>query len=103
MRKTPNTELQIRRFKITGRVQGVFFRDSTKRVADSLSITGHAINLSDGSVEVVACGDAEAVESLHEWLHQGPPMASVTGVLDQSQSQAHENDEKNELRGFRTG
>ena len=101
MRKISNTELQIRKFNIKGQVQGVFFRDSTKRVADSLSITGHAINLSDGSVEVVACGDAVAIESLHEWLHNGPPMASVTDVLDQSQ--AHENAEKNELRGFRTG
>jgi acylphosphatase len=98
---TSNTERQIHKFKITGRVQGVFFRDSTKRVADSLSITGHAINLGDGSVEVVACGTAAAIESLQEWLRQGPPMASVTDVLDQSQPQ--DNAEKNEPCEFRTG
>jgi acylphosphatase len=101
VRKTSNTEFQIRKFKITGRVQGVFFRDSTKRVADSLSITGHAINLSDGSVEVLACGNAAAIESLQEWLYQGPPMASVTAVLDQSQAQ--ENADQSDLPGFRIG
>jgi acylphosphatase len=101
VRKSSNTELQIRKFKITGRVQGVFFRDSTKRVADSLSITGHAINLGDGSVEVLACGNSAAIQSLQEWLHEGPPMASVTAVLDKSQAQ--ENSEKNEQRGFTTG
>jgi acylphosphatase len=101
VRKISNSQLQIRKFKITGRVQGVFFRDSTKRVADSLSITGHAINLGDGSVEVLACGNSAAIQSLQEWLQEGPPMASVSAVLDQSHAQ--ENVEKNELRSFRTG
>ena len=77
---------QTRRFNITGRVQGVFFRASTKRVADSLNLFGHAINLADGSVEVLACGDAAAIESLQSWLQQGPPMASVSAVIDQGEA-----------------
>lgn len=72
-----------RRFVIKGRVQGVFFRDSTRREAESLGLTGHAINLDDGNVEVLACGDADAIETLLEWLREGPPLASVTAVVEQ--------------------
>ena len=88
-----------RRFTITGRVQGVFFRDSTRRVAKSLALVGHAINKSDGSVEVLACGDRDALASLEKWLHDGPPMASVTAVID------HGPDDNKELcgDGFRIG
>lgn len=69
-----------RRFRVTGRVQGVFFRDSTRQVARRLSLTGYASNEPDGSVEVLACGSAEAIDRLAEWLSQGPPMASVDNV-----------------------
>jgi acylphosphatase len=69
-----------RLFRVTGRVQGVFFRVSTRDVAVPMNIAGHAINLSDGSVEVRACGEAHSIEQLHEWLHDGPRHASVTGV-----------------------
>ena len=65
---------------VSGRVQGVFFRDSTRRQAQALGISGHALNLADGRVEVVACGTASSVDSLLTWLHQGPPMARVEGV-----------------------
>lgn len=68
------------RYVVSGRVQGVFFRDSTRRTAIPLEISGHAINLPDGSVEVLACGSPQAVEQLLEWLHEGPPSANVTGV-----------------------
>ena len=71
-----------RRFSVTGRVQGVFFRDSTRREALKLDLTGHAINLADGSVEVVASGDRLAVDELESWLHEGPRMASVSGVIE---------------------
>ena len=71
---------EARRFNVTGRVQGVFFRDSTRQVAESLQITGHAINLPDGSVEVLACGDPEALDQLANWLTSGPPLAKVTHV-----------------------
>jgi len=69
-----------RRFTIKGRVQGVFFRESTRRVAEGLGITGHAINLSNGDVEVLACGAPEALDQLAEWLKEGPRMASVTEI-----------------------
>ncbi len=69
-----------RRFLVSGRVQGVFFRASTARQAVGLGITGHAENLPDGRVEVLACGAAEAVKSLHEWLKTGPPAARVDAV-----------------------
>ena len=73
-----------RRFTIKGRVQGVFFRDSTRRVANSLDITGHVINLSNGNVEVFACGEPEALDKLAKWLKDGPHMASVTEVTTQT-------------------
>ena len=72
--------MTCRQFKVSGRVQGVFFRVSTRDVAVPLNITGHAINLPDGSVEVLACGDAAALQELERWLREGPPMAAVTGV-----------------------
>ena len=72
--------MTCRQFKVTGRVQGVFFRASTLDVAVVLRITGHAINLADGSVAVLACGEQSAVAELERWLHDGPPMASVTAV-----------------------
>lgn len=72
--------MACRQFKISGRVQGVFFRVSTRDVAVPLNIKGHAVNLPDGSVEVLACGEAAALEQLEHWLHEGPPMASVESV-----------------------
>lgn len=69
-----------RRFRVTGRVQGVFFRDSTRAEAGRLGLTGHARNLPDGSVEVLACGSREALDELARWLTAGPPLASVDGV-----------------------
>lgn len=69
-----------KRYKVSGRVQGVFFRASTRRQALSLGLTGYARNLSDGSVEVLACGSASAVEQLGVWLSVGPPAARVSSV-----------------------
>ena len=70
-----------KRFVITGRVQGVFFRASTQQQARPLKLSGYARNLPDGSVEVLAVGDAEAVAALEKWLWQGPPTADVTNVV----------------------
>jgi acylphosphatase len=69
-----------RRFVVTGKVQGVYFRDSTRLEAEQLAIHGVARNLPDGSVEVTAHGAPEAVERLREWLQRGPPRARVAGV-----------------------
>ncbi len=71
-----------RQFKVSGRVQGVFFRASARDIADELNLTGHAINLPDGDVVVLACGAADAIGRLREWLQHGPPMASVGGVKE---------------------
>lgn len=65
---------------VSGRVQGVFFRDSTRREALRLGLRGYAINLADGRVEVLACGERAALDELGAWLRQGPPRAEVTGV-----------------------
>jgi len=68
------------RFVITGRVQGVFFRASTRDVAADLWLSGYAKNLRDGSVEVLACGHRDAIDKLAAWLLEGPRMASVEEV-----------------------
>ena len=65
---------------IFGQVQGVFFRDSTLEQAQMLGITGHAKNIGNGCVEVIACGDELAIEALQRWLQHGPPSAKVTEV-----------------------
>lgn len=65
---------------VAGRVQGVWYRDSTRRKAEELGITGSATNLADGRVEVIACGEADRIERLKAWLHQGPPRAEVERV-----------------------
>ena len=67
-------------FKIIGRVQGVFFRDSTQRKATGLGLTGAAINLADGSVRVIAQGNEAEINELLNWLHVGPEMSVVERV-----------------------
>lgn len=65
---------------ISGTVQGVFFRASALEQAQMLGLTGHAKNMGDGRVEVVACGDEVCIEALQRWLKIGPPNAQVTDV-----------------------
>jgi acylphosphatase len=65
------------RFYVSGRVQGVCFRANARDEALRLGLRGYARNLDDGRVEVVACGDAGAVEAMAEWLEHGPPLARV--------------------------
>jgi len=72
--------MQQRRYRITGRVQGVFFRASTREQALVLELSGHAINLPDGAVEVLACGEPAALDRLGVWLWQGPSRAKVVQV-----------------------
>jgi acylphosphatase len=71
-----------RRFVVIGKVQGVYFRQSAREQAERLALRGFARNLSDGSVEVVAHGSSEAIESLLGWLHHGPAMARVAEVRE---------------------
>lgn len=72
--------VSCRRFLVSGRVQGVFYRASTRDTALALELTGYARNLDDGRVEVIACGADDALDTLERWLHEGPPMARVNGV-----------------------
>jgi len=69
-----------RKFYVSGKVQGVFFRDSTRQKADALNITGRAINLDDGRVEVLACGEEQALAELESWLNEGSDNADVRRV-----------------------
>ncbi|GLQ50108.1 acylphosphatase [Dyella flava] len=68
------------RFLVSGRVQGVFFRASTRNEALRLGLNGYARNLTDGRVEVVASGPSETLHKLEQWLWQGPPAARVEDV-----------------------
>ncbi len=65
---------------VTGKVQGVFFRASTKAVADQLGVKGMVKNMKDGSVYIEAEGDEFSLESFLEWCHEGPEKAKVENV-----------------------
>jgi acylphosphatase len=68
------------RLVISGRVQGVFFRDSCRKMAEQNGVHGWVRNLPDGTVEAVFEGPAEEVDRLVEWSRTGPPRAVVDGV-----------------------
>ena len=74
-------QLICKRFVVSGKVQGVFFRASTRQQAVQLAIRGYAKNLVDGSVEVLVIGTTDSVNRLEQWLWQGPPTAKVNSVL----------------------
>ena len=65
---------------VSGKVQGVFFRASTREQALRLNIKGHAKNLMDGNVEVIANGNKEDIQQLKQWLQNGPQHAVVEHV-----------------------
>ena len=68
------------RFVVRGLVQGVNFRAAAAREATTRGLTGRVWNRNDGAVEVIAEGDAAAIEQLAQWLGRGPRMAQVEGV-----------------------
>jgi acylphosphatase len=72
--------MSARHLVVHGTVQGVFFRASAEQEAARLGVGGWVRNRADGTVEMVAEGDDEAVEALVRWAHEGPARASVTGV-----------------------
>ncbi len=80
--------------KITGRVQGVFYRQSTMEMANKLGLTGWAKNCLDGSVEAVFEGEKVIIDQAIDWCRQGPPAARVTDVIVDWQ------DFQNEFTGF---
>lgn len=65
---------------VSGRVQGVFYRDYTQRQAESLSINGWIRNMPDGSVEAIISGKDSDVDKMVEWFHEGSPLSNVTAV-----------------------
>ncbi|MDH6124391.1 acylphosphatase [Kitasatospora sp. GP82] len=65
---------------VSGQVQGVFFRDTCRRVAEEHGVTGWVRNLPDGTVEAVFEGTPTAVGSLLSWAHEGPDLAVVDEV-----------------------
>ena len=86
-----------RAFLISGRVQGVFFRDSTKKEALKLGLQGSAVNQSDGSVKVCLRGESEDIDLLERWLQMGPDLANVESVIEV------DIDQQLELNGFKVG
>lgn len=65
---------------VTGKVQGVGFRVSAMQHAQKLQIVGYARNEKDGTVQIVAQGEASALDALTDWVYQGPPRAEVVSV-----------------------
>ena len=88
--------MACKRYLVNGRVQGVWFRASTRDTAVGLGLRGHAVNLADGGVEVVACGETVALDRLEAWLHRGPELARVDAVLVEDLPEQA-------VTGFRTG
>ena len=65
---------------VSGRVQGVYYRDTCRAVARRLGVKGWVCNHSDGTVEIVAEGSREAVGDLIAWCREGPPLAHIRGL-----------------------
>jgi acylphosphatase len=65
---------------ISGKVQGVFYRQSTKEKATALGITGEVKNMADDTVHITATGSSEQIAELVKWCKEGPPKARVTDV-----------------------
>lgn len=65
---------------ISGRVQGVWFRESMRQEALKLGATGWVRNLPDGRVEAAICGDPDVLDALLAWTKRGPPLAKVASI-----------------------
>ncbi len=72
--------MSCRRYLISGRVQGVFYRASAQRYALSLGLSGWVRNRRDGKVELLACGEEPVLAELEKWLEIGPDYAKVTNI-----------------------
>lgn len=78
-------ERVCKRFSVSGRVQGVWFRASAAKEGKRLGLQGWTLNLPDGRVEVLACGPAESIADFGKWLALGPPLAQVTRIDEKSE------------------
>ncbi|MBT3412762.1 MAG: acylphosphatase [Candidatus Jacksonbacteria bacterium] len=75
--------------RIHGKVQGVFFRKSTKEKADELGVVGYVKNESDGTVSIEAEGEESALQQFIEWCNQGPLHANVENVETEAGEPKH--------------
>ncbi len=83
------TQQLCMRCYISGKVQGVWFRAATKEQAQKRNINGWVRNLSDGRVEVFACGIDNQLEQFYDWLKQGPPLAKVKECTRENRQWEH--------------
>ncbi len=77
------TEKSAISVRITGRVQGVFFRAETRKAAESLQIEGYVKNMTDGSVQAYFQGSKYQLEKMLAWCRDGAPLSKVEGVDSQ--------------------
>ncbi len=66
--------------RVEGKVQGVWFRANTQKVAEKLGVKGYVMNKPDGSVFIEAEADEKTLEQFLDWVKQGPPLAEVTKI-----------------------
>ena len=75
--------MQTIKLTVVGKVQGVFYRQSTREKAITYGIGGTIRNLETGAVEIIATAEEESLERLREWCRQGPPRAIVTSIAEE--------------------
>lgn len=73
------------RVKVSGRVQGVWYRESCRRQAQAVGVSGWVRNSPDGTVEAAVEGEPSSVAQLLAWMRSGPPRAAVTGLETQEE------------------
>ena len=78
------------RYVVSGRVQGVFYRATTRDIASELGLVGWVRNQAEGSVELLACGSNESLNQLERWLWDGPKFADVTAVSVEPNQETNE-------------
>ena len=83
-------EVVARRYNVSGRVQGVGFRNYVENVAEKIGVSGFVRNLADGRVEVVASGSEEQLAQLRAALERGPRFSSVESVVEEAAARMDE-------------
>jgi len=79
----PDLQIQRVRIRVWGRVQGVWFRESTRETAQALGLKGTVRNLATGDVEIIAEGPRYKLEALAQWARRGPSAARVDGIEEE--------------------
>jgi acylphosphatase len=80
VRKVQNSDLERAHVLVSGQVQGVFFRDSTRQKAEELGLAGWVKNTPDGAVEALFEGSSKRIREMVRWCEEGPQQASVENV-----------------------